>query len=51
MAKKMNTQLADGRYRVRVYVGLKDGKESYKVVYGKTQKEANIKAEVSYGFN
>ncbi len=45
MAKKMNTPQADGRYRVRVYVGLKDGKKTYKAVYGKTQKEANIKAE------
>lgn len=45
MAKKMNTPQADGRYRVRVYVGLKDGKKTYKSVYGKTQKEADIKAE------
>ena len=45
MAKKMNTQQADGRYRVRVYVGLKDGKKVYKSVYGRTQKEADIKAE------
>lgn len=45
MAKKMNTPQADGRIRVRVYVGLKDGKKVYKSVYGKTQKEADIKAE------
>ena len=45
MAKKMNTQRADGRYRVKVYIGLKDGKKSYKYVYGKNQKEADIKAE------
>jgi integrase len=45
MAKKMNTPQADGRFRVRVYVGIKDGKKVYKSVYGKTQKEANIKAE------
>ena len=44
MAKKMNTQRADGRYRVKVYIGLKDGKKQYKYVYGKTQKEADIKA-------
>ena len=44
MAKKMNTQRADGRYRVSVYIGLKDGKKSYKYVYGKTQKEADLKA-------
>ena len=45
MAKKMNTPQADGRIRVRVYVGIKDGKKIYKSVYGKTQKEADIKAE------
>ena len=45
MAKKMNTQRDDGRYRVKVYIGLKDGKKTYKYVYGKTQKEADIKAE------
>jgi integrase len=45
MAKKMNTQRADGRYRVKVYIGIKDGKKAYKYVYGKTQKEADIKAE------
>lgn len=41
----MNTPQADGRYRVRVYVGIKDGKKAYKSVYGRTQKEADIKAE------
>lgn len=45
MAKKMNTPQSDGTYRVRVYVGKKDDKKVYKNVYGKTQKEANIKAE------
>ena len=45
MAKKMNTPQADGRYRVRVYIGIKDGKKAYKSVYGKTQKEADRKAE------
>lgn len=45
MAKKMNTPQPDGRYRVRVYIGIKDGKKAYKSVYGKTQKEADIKAE------
>lgn len=45
MAKKMNTPQPDGRIRVRVYVGVKDGKKVYKSVYGKTQKEADIKAE------
>jgi integrase len=45
MAKKMNTPQPDGRYRVRVYIGIKDGKKVYKSVYGRTQKEADIKAE------
>ncbi len=45
MAKKMNKPQADGRVRVRVYLGVKDGKNIYKSVYGKTQKEADIKAE------
>ena len=45
MAKKMNKQLPDGTYRVRVYTGIKDGKKTYKNVYGKTQKEADIKAQ------
>ena len=39
MAKKMNTLRSDGRYRVKVYLGIKDGKKSYKYVYGKTQKD------------
>ena len=45
MAKKMNTKRDDGRYMVKVYIGMKDGKKQYKFVYGKTQKEADIKAE------
>lgn len=45
MAKRKNTPCADGSYRVRIYVGLKDGKKQYRNVYGKTQKEADIKAE------
>lgn len=45
MANKKNIPLSDGRYRVRVYIGIKDGKKTYRSVYGKTQKEANIKAE------
>lgn len=45
MAKKTNNQRADGRYMVKVYIGMKDGKKQYKYVYGKTQKEANQKAE------
>ena len=45
MAKKMNTKREDGRYRVKVYIGIKDDKKSYKYVYGRTQKEADQKAE------
>ena len=45
MAKKKNTPLEDGRYRVRVYIGIKDDKKQYKSVYGRTQKEADCKAE------
>ena len=45
MPKKSNKPLADGRFRVRVYLGIKDGKQVYKSVYGKTQKEANKKAD------
>ena len=45
MAKKMNTKRDDGRYMVKVYIGIKDGKKSYKFVYGKTQKEADRKAD------
>ena len=45
MAKKMNTKRDDGRYMVKVYIGVKDGKKQYKFVYGKTQKEADHKAE------
>ena len=45
MAKKKNTQRADGRYAVQVYTGSVDGKRKYKTVYGKTQKEADIKAD------
>ena len=45
MAKKKNSPQADGRIRVRVYIGTKDGKKTYKSVYGRTQKEADIKAE------
>lgn len=45
MPKKSNTRRADGRVQVKVYLGLVDGKKKYKYVYGKTQKEANEKAE------
>lgn len=46
MPKKSNTRRSDGRICVRVYLGKKDGKKLYKSVYGKTQKEAEQKAEV-----
>ena len=45
MAKKRNTQRSDGRYAVSVFVGTVDGKRKYKYVYGKTQKEADLKAD------
>lgn len=45
MPKKSNTKRKDGRYRVRVYLGIVDGKKKYKYVYGNTQKEANQKAD------
>lgn len=45
MPKKSNTKRADGRYSVQIYVGMINGKRKYKTVYGKTQKEANQKAE------
>lgn len=45
MPKKMNTKRADGLYAVQVYIGKVDGKRKYKTAYGKTQKEAEKKAE------
>lgn len=45
MPKKSNTKRNDGRFAVQVYIGKVDGKRKYKTVYGKTQKEANQKAE------
>lgn len=45
MPKKSNTKRADGRYAVQVYIGIVDHKRKYKTVYGKTQKEANQKAD------
>lgn len=45
MAKKQNTRRADGLISVQVYLGTnEDGKRTYKTVYGKTQKEADEKA-------
>ena len=44
MSRKTNVKREDGRYKVAVYLGLKDDKKSYKYVYGKTQKEADQKA-------
>ena len=34
MARKTNVKRDDGRYMVKVYIGVKDGKKSYKYVYG-----------------
>ena len=45
MPKKSNTRRSDGRIAVQVYLGTVDGKRRYKTVYGKTQKEANEKAD------
>lgn len=40
MPKKSNTRRADGRIMVKVYTGKVDGKNTYKYIYGRTQKEA-----------
>lgn len=45
MSKRSNTTRSDGRIAVQVYIGRVDGKRRYKTVYGKTQKEANQKAD------
>jgi integrase len=44
MAKKTNTPSPNSQYRVRIYLGIKDGKKQYKNVYGKTKKEADMRA-------
>lgn len=45
MSKRSNTTRSDGRIAVQVYIGRVDGKRRYKTVYGKTQKEADQKAQ------
>lgn len=45
MPKKSNQKRSDGRIAVQVYLGMVDGKRKIKVVYGKTQKEADAKAD------
>lgn len=45
MPKKSNQKRSDGRIAVQVYLGRIDGVRKYKTVYGKTQKEANLKAD------
>ena len=45
MPKKSNVKRADGLIAVQVYLGRVDGKRKYKTVYGKTQKEADRKAQ------
>lgn len=45
MPKKSNQKRADGRIAVQVYLGVVDGKRKYKTVYGRTQKEADEKAD------
>lgn len=37
-------QRKDGRYEIKIYLGNIDGKDKYKSVYGKTQKEVKAKA-------
>lgn len=44
MSRKNNVKTSKG-YRVRVYLGVIDGKPKYKSCFGKTQKEANEKAD------
>jgi len=43
---KSNAKRKDDLISVQVYLGRVDGKRKYKTFYGKTQKEANKKAEV-----
>lgn len=45
MPRKNNKKIDCGLYRVRIYIGKIDGIAKYKSVYGKTQAEANRKAE------
>lgn len=45
MPKKSNTRRADGRIAIQIYLGRVDGKIKVKTVYGKTQKEAEQKAD------
>lgn len=45
MPKKSNTRRADGRIAIQVYLGRVDGKIKVKTVYGRTQKEAEQKAD------
>ena len=46
MPKKRNSIRNDGRIAVQIYLGTVDGIRKYKTVYGKTQKEADEKAQV-----
>lgn len=41
--QKKKTRRADGRYQGKLLVGTLDGKNQYRYVYGKTQKEVNDK--------
>jgi len=45
MPKKSNKMREDGRIRVGVYLGRVEGRAKYKYFYGKTQKEAQEKAD------
>ena len=44
MPKKSNKRRTDGRIAVQIYVGTANGKNKYKTIYGKTQKEVDKKA-------
>jgi len=46
MPRKKNAVRKDGRIPVQIYLGLgEDGRRKYKTVYGKTQQEADARAE------
>ena len=45
MPRKSNVTRADGRIAVQIYLGSVNGRRKYRTVYGKTQKEADQKAD------
>lgn len=44
MAKRKLTSRTDGRFEKKIYLGVKDGKKTYKTVYGKNAQEVEEKA-------